>query len=749
MSKDNIAAFCNRAKADGFNSISPSIAHYRWNFLEYMDEIASFMRNLVEIAHEKDLTVWEHHSVVMLSELRNDMAYKDWRFADMVKRDYRNNEPYYMSHFKGMVFCCSNSNFKQAYFNMVKQFVIDIPVDIYMPDDMGAACDYFDCCCHDCRRLFHENTGYTAPEPCDMDDNFFGNMLNPAWRAWIRFRSTRVGLFLNELRNYLDINGRKDLPMTVCNVEDLTSYQRFAGTDHEEHNVVGKLGLGFFELWTQISLVYNWSRNLIEQQALIGVGEVTDIPYVTHAYPRSNEEAVFSFARDMTVGMNTNVVTSRNIYLNNDYQCVNNFSTKYSDRIYGNKNIAEIGVVFSRNTRDFYGDDVFTRTNLESHCDELVGWCENILKTNSLYKIIAETYVETKDLSGFKIIILPNCACMSDKMAKKLSDFVCSGGTLVATHESSLFDETGNKLSNFQLSNVLGVNYIDTKKGCNCPMVVNTSPKDVVDFRKSLHYGLSRFNPRQYDEGTRDAIFGGITNPRIKHHAPMALVEINSDSAQVLAHSPIFKGIYVGYAAVVANSYGKGKSLYFSGLPGYLNHTFETLTRSQYGEDQEIIIDESIEEYEKIISNVISWAHNGQKLLNVKEPIKGLVLNLMKSKEGKHYLHLLAAPCREATKDGRRLEKYMAKHAMDSDSGTGWANNTPRDNPEMWGPDIRYVDLANIEIELDSRVAFNEAELVSIDLPGKTILKISAVENKKIIHIPADSFKRYAVIELR
>ena len=49
----------------------------------------------------------------------------------------------------------------------------------------------------------------------------------------------------------------------------------------------------------------------------------------------------------------------------------------------------------------------------------------------------------------FKLLLLPNIAALSDAQCEQLRDFVQRGGSLLATYETSLYDEKGNKRDNF------------------------------------------------------------------------------------------------------------------------------------------------------------------------------------------------------------------------------------------------------------------------------------------------------------
>jgi len=64
-----------------------------------------------------------------------------------------------------------------------------------------------------------------------------------------------------------------------------------------------------------------------------------------------------------------------------------------------------------------------------------------------------------RDLEGFQVLLLANEACLSDEQVEAVRRFVAAGGGLVATHETSLYDERGNRRKDFALADVFGVHY--------------------------------------------------------------------------------------------------------------------------------------------------------------------------------------------------------------------------------------------------------------------------------------------------
>lgn len=81
--------------------------------------------------------------------------------------------------------------------------------------------------------------------------------------------------------------------------------------------------------------------------------------------------------------------------------------------------------------------------------------------------VINDWNLNAEDLARYKVLILPNTACMNEEQANAVRQFVENGGGLVASVDTSLCDEFGTPRKDFALADVFGVNYkgIPTAQG--------------------------------------------------------------------------------------------------------------------------------------------------------------------------------------------------------------------------------------------------------------------------------------------
>jgi len=97
-------------------------------------------------------------------------------------------------------------------------------------------------------------------------------------------------------------------------------------------------------------------------------------------------------------------------------------------------------------------------------------------------------------------LILPNLAAMSDAQVESVRRYVSNGGSLIATDETSLYDDYGDRRSDFALADVLGAHYTGKRYG----------PKNVFNLqhtylRLTPDVGQDKIGPRHGDEPTLSA----------------------------------------------------------------------------------------------------------------------------------------------------------------------------------------------------------------------------------------------------
>lgn len=113
--------------------------------------------------------------------------------------------------------------------------------------------------------------------------------------------------------------------------------------------------------------------------------------------------------------------------------------------------VATVGVVWSQQNMDFYGrDDAAVMVELPWR-----GLTQALVRTRILYLPVHADDLE-RDASRFAALVLPNLASVSDSQAAAIRRFVEHGGGLLATGQSTLFNEWGEIRSDFAVADLFG-----------------------------------------------------------------------------------------------------------------------------------------------------------------------------------------------------------------------------------------------------------------------------------------------------
>jgi hypothetical protein len=117
--------------------------------------------------------------------------------------------------------------------------------------------------------------------------------------------------------------------------------------------------------------------------------------------------------------------------------------------------LARAGLVYSQQTATFYGADR-AREKVEDHT---LGFYHALVEARVPFEMVHDRLLDPGRLGAFKLLILPNIACLSDRQCDELRRFVHDGGSLVATHETSLYDERGDRRADFGLADLFGARF--------------------------------------------------------------------------------------------------------------------------------------------------------------------------------------------------------------------------------------------------------------------------------------------------
>ena len=117
--------------------------------------------------------------------------------------------------------------------------------------------------------------------------------------------------------------------------------------------------------------------------------------------------------------------------------------------------LARVGVVFSQQSAKFYGGES-AREKIE---EPSLAIYEALIEARTPFEMVHDSCLDAEHLAPFRTLILPNIAALSDRQCANLRAFVQGGGGLVATYETSLYDEWGVRRKDFGLASLFGASY--------------------------------------------------------------------------------------------------------------------------------------------------------------------------------------------------------------------------------------------------------------------------------------------------
>lgn len=115
--------------------------------------------------------------------------------------------------------------------------------------------------------------------------------------------------------------------------------------------------------------------------------------------------------------------------------------------------IARVALVYSQQSAWFYGGNRAS-AKVEDHT---LGWYQALVEARIPFEMAHDRLFDAIHLQRFKTLILPNIAALSDAQCEQLRAFVRNGGSLIATYETSRYDEWGVCRKDFGLADLFGV----------------------------------------------------------------------------------------------------------------------------------------------------------------------------------------------------------------------------------------------------------------------------------------------------
>ncbi len=170
------------------------------------------------------------------------------------------------------------------------------------------------------------------------------------------------------------------------------------------------------------------------------------------------------------------------------------------------KSLANIALVYSQQTAAFYGADK-AHAKVE---DAALGFYQALVEGRIPFEMVHDRLLDAEHLAPFQTLILPNIAALSEKQCVQLTQFVQRGGSIVATFETSLYDEWGVRRNDFGLASLFGASFAGRTQGPmhNSYLALEADPRD------------GKFHPLLAGLEEANRIINGVNSVAVNPAAP-------------------------------------------------------------------------------------------------------------------------------------------------------------------------------------------------------------------------------------
>jgi len=254
------------------------------------------------------------------------------------------------------------------------------------------------------------------------------------------------------------------------------------------------------------------------------------------------------------------------------------------------RQLARVAMVYSQQTATFYGGEQ-ARAKVEDHT---LGFYQALVEARIPFEMVHDRLLDAGHTDQFRTLILPNIAALSDEQCEQLRQFVKRGGSLVATYETSLYDEWGVRRRDFGLSDLFGLYATGPVEG----PIKNSYLNIEKDPRTGEYHPLLA--------GLEDAgrIINGVHRiPAVPHekglYAPLTLIPAYPDLPMEKVFPRVLKTDIPG---VTARQVGQGRVVFF---PWDIDRTYWEVLSPDHG---------------KLLRNAVLWATNEEPVVRVQGP---------------------------------------------------------------------------------------------------------------------------------
>jgi hypothetical protein len=556
------------------------------------------------------------------------VEHPDWFSVDIDGRPYRAEDRY---------IACVNSAYYDEFLTDVLREIIQRSHPDGITDNSWSGLERARIChCVNCARELREATGHALPTKADWD--------SPAYRQWIVWSyARRVEIW--ELNNrttkaaggpdclWLGMNGGEPLAQcrrfrdykAICERTEilmLDSQRRTNAGGFQANAESGKLIHGLM----------GWDKLIPESMAMYQAGEPT-FRLASKPEPEVRMWAVEGFAGGIQPWWHHIGAYHDDRRQYRTAESLFRWHEANEEYLVDRRPVATVGVVWTKENIDFYGREAPEERVVLPHR----GVRDALIRARIPYLPVHADHVE-RDADGLALLILPNVGALSEAQCASIRRFVERGGGLLASGESSLYDEWGDPRPDFALADLFGAHASGTHHGAAGsanPSWESWAQHSYLRLTPELRAGVygPRIGTEPAPEGERHAVLRGFDETDVlPFGGRLEVVRAEPTALVPLTFVPPFP-IYppetswmrdptTALPALVLNERPAGGRVAY--LPADVDRC--------YGRD-------NLPDHGTVLENLVRWAARDRLPLRVEGP--GLVDCHLYRQDGRLILHLV------------------------------------------------------------------------------------------------------------
>ncbi len=280
------------------------------------------------------------------------------------------------------------------------------------------------------------------------------------------------------------------------------------------------------------------------------------------------------------------------------------WTAKHDAHLTPRRSIANIGVVIGQSTQLLYGGPATDRSHTYMR-ETTQGVYDVLLQGRFAFDFVHEDRLDLERLAKYRALLLPNVAMLSDLQCEQLRKYVSAGGSLMASFETSLYDENLNPREDFGLADLMGV----SKAGG----AIGTNGNAYSARIKKQHAILAGFEETTWIAGAQNRV---PLKP-----SPGAVASVVPGFVRYPPELAYPTQPHTEEPAVVLREQGNSRLVWF---PGDVERTYWVTGQS---------------DLRRLLGNAIRWVSHDERVVDVRGP--GLIETFCWETEPGYAVHLL------------------------------------------------------------------------------------------------------------